>query len=261
MSEAFKTVSSGFRLVYIGFLLVVLAIVIAVVAIVGAMAGAFAAAGLQGVFGMLYLYLGLLLLGQIIEIVGGFQCMSIPERVGAKQTIVFSVAMNVVALTLLIIELADVFAGPFLSAEVRRLIGPAGQVLSLIAILLFLRYTGAVATFIRRNDLAAGAQSVTMFVILMAILVISSQVVLHVGVGAGAGGNIGNAAGAGCVVSILGLAIIVVFIVFAIRYANLLSSMSQATMTFARRGGDYDDDDDRPRGKSDSSEDDDDWDR
>ncbi len=158
MTEAFKKVSSGFTLVYVGFLLQVVAVVIYVVYVAGIQGGAFGVGGLQMFLNMMYLCSGLAGLGQIIGLIGRFRCLAIPPQVGAKQTIVLSVVMGLVALMLALLAYANLYGSIFLPLDVVLILEPAANVVSLIAILLFLLYTRSVAEFIRRRDLATSAR-------------------------------------------------------------------------------------------------------
>jgi hypothetical protein len=253
MNEAFKTVSSGFKLVYAGFLMQVAAVVIGIVA------------GLIGEVGtgILYLINGLSVAGQIIALFGAFQCMAAPEKVGAKQQITISVVTNTIALVFTLILAANTFTGEgFVSLKTAGLIGIAGTVLSLVSIIMFLLYTKMVAIFVRRGDLAGTAQSVLTLVVVLTVVVISMYALTFAILGAavaGVGGAGRGAAGAAIVILLLGLVALVLLIIFAIRYANLLSSMGEATLRYAKKGGgDIDEDDDRAGGKAEAE---DDWDR
>ncbi|HSQ54604.1 MAG TPA: hypothetical protein VLM40_02580, partial [Gemmata sp.] len=141
MTDALKTVSSGFRLVYIGLLLVVLAVVIGIVGVMilvgGAAGGGNLRAAGQMVVGLLMLVGGLSLAGKVIGLIGRFKCMAIPEKAGgARQMIVVSVAMEVVSLiTTLIVLASDVTSG-FLQDQVRTVVNAGGIILSLISTIL-----------------------------------------------------------------------------------------------------------------------------
>jgi hypothetical protein len=267
MTESFKAVSSGFKLVYVGFLLQVLAVVIYVVFEVGIRGGMIGIRGWQMLFNVLYLCGGLAVLGQIIGLIGRFRCMAIPREVGTKQTIGFSVALSLISLALLILAYVNLYVELFLSLDVVLMLEPVANIVSLIAIILFLLYTKSVAEFIRRDNLAASAQSVLMIVVLLAILLIVTQVAVRMGVGAVVAGNGANAIGAGGMYIVLGLASLVVLMIFAIRYSNLLLVMGKATMNYSKKStSEFDDEDededeeeDRPRRRRAAKDDDDEW--
>jgi hypothetical protein len=269
MTEALKTVSSGFRLVYIGLLLLVLAIVILIVGMVvvagGAAGGNFGGAVQMGL-GVLLLFGGLALTGKIIGLIGRFKCMAIPEKAGgARQMIVLSVAMEVVSLLITVVILVSDLTGGFLDETPRTVLNAGSLILWLVSTVLFLLFTRAAAEFVRRPDLAATAMSVLWLWVLTIVLYVAGIAVMLLGGAAAARGGGANAAGAGgCAGAILMLAVLVVGLVALIRYANLLTGMANATLKYAREGAygfdDDDFDDDRPRsrrGRDDEDEEDD----
>ncbi len=105
-----------------------------------------------------------------------------------------------------------------------------------------------------------------MIVVLLAILIITTQVVVRMGVGAVFVGNAQNAVAAGGIVLVLSLASLVVLIVFAIRYSNLLMAMSSAALKYSQKtfsefededDEEEDEEEDRPRRRK--KDEDDEW--
>jgi hypothetical protein len=224
MTESLKTVSTGYKLVYVGFLLQVLAIVITIGFVIAVMAGMIPAVGLRGFLGVMYSIAGLSLFGHLIGLFGRFKCMALPHEAGsgAKQMIVFSVALELVALLTVGIYIANAFVGRLLPGEVAELLDPAATVMSIIAAALFLLFTKAVATFVRRPDLAADAGSVLSLGVVLVVVFVVHQVLVRGGAGArNPGAGIGS------------LAAMIFAIMFVIRYANLLLAMSAATREYA----------------------------
>ncbi len=223
MTESFRTVSSGYKLVYAGFLLQVLAVIILFGFLVAARGG-MAGGALRALVGVLYAYIVLTLLGQVVGLLGRFKCMAVPREVGSgpKQMIVFSVAMGLVALLLGVLELANLLGERFLPEEVSEVLTPAAAVMSLVAVALFLSFTKAAAVFVGRPDLAVDAGSVLTLGVLLVALILVGQFLVR-----GGGPNVGA--------GIVGLATIVFAIMFALRYAGLLLAMSAATLEYAGR--------------------------
>jgi hypothetical protein len=300
VTEALKTVSSGFKLVYIGLLLTVLAFVIGIVGVMiiaGGAAGGNVGGAVQMAFGLVILVSGLAITGKIIGLIGRFKCMAIPEQAGgARQMIVISVAMEVVSLILSVVLMISDLTDGFLGADARVVINAGSLILTLISAVLFLLFCRSAGEYVRRPDLAATAMSVLWLWVTVILVYLAAVAIAILGGAAAVRGGGANAAGGGvCVAGILMIAAFVIGIVALIRYANLLTGLATATLKYSRdaaygfddddyddgsargRGrDDYDDEedrprkkrrpadeeeDDRPRRKKRRDEDDDDWDR
>ena len=291
MSEALRKVSTGFKLVYYGLVIVVLAVIVGIVGGIALAAGAAAAGGAGGagqgaapaVGGLMALLLvvgGLAIIGSIVGLVGRFNCLAIPDEAGsAKPMIVTSVVLEVIALLISVVNTADSAGGNFLPAQLKMVTGGLSTVFSIVAAILFLLFTRSAAEYVRRPRLADKAMSVLwLWVACVGCYAVGLGVVFAGGAaggwgGGGAGGAPGGAGGAqpgaaiggACVGAILMLAALVLGLIALVRYARLLNEMSQATLRFADRAGDYEEgaeelaeeEEERPRRRSRRDEDED----
>ncbi len=257
MYQAFRKVSTGFKLVYAGLVIVVLAVVIGFLggvvlgaAMAGGAAGGGAAAG-RAAFGgavVLLMAVGVIaIVGSVVGLVGRFHCMAIPDEAGsAKPMIVTSVVLELISLSVSVVNTADNAGANFLPAQVKMVTGGLTMIFSIVAAILFLLFTKSVAEFIRRPRLAEDAMSVLWLWVSAAGCYAVGLAITLLMVAAGGGG----VAAGGCIGSIFMLTALVIGLVALVRYARLLTEMSAATLRYAERVGDDEDDyDDRPRRK------------
>lgn len=265
--RAMRSVASGFKLVYTGLMLKVLAVVIgivgAVVLVGGAVnAGPGAVGGLVG--GALVLIFGVAALGlagTAVEIVGRIKCLAVPEEVpSARPLILAAVSLQIISFLIQLLALINDLAGPFVPPNVQLSLNGVYTIFWIASEVVFLLFIKAVATFVRRRDLAATASSILALAVVMIVLYVISLVLVFMSVARAGGGGMVPAAGGGAVAGILGLVLFVLGIITLIRYANLLLAMQAACNKFASRGdlGDYEDDEyERPRRRRDDDDEDD----
>jgi hypothetical protein len=291
MYDRLMKVSRGFKLVYIGLVIAVVAVLAGVVGVAVVAGGAAAAnannpnAAQQGAAGgMLAVVLGvvaLALIGSIVGLVGRFFCLAVPDAAGAaKPMIMTSVGLEIANILVSIVSAADDAAELGLPQVAKAALQGASVIMSLTSAILFLLFARSVADFIRRRDLGRQAMSVLKLWAATVVCYLIGLGVMLAGLmaagvapgqapppGGGAGGapppGAAAAAGGACVGVIFMLAALVVGLIALVKYARLLTGMSQATAKYAERVGagggadddyadedGYDDEDDRPRGRS-----------
>ena len=260
MSDAFRALAGGFRLVYVGLVLVVLSVLVN--AIGGPAANAVAQAqgapppqiGVppQGPALVVATVAGLIALaGGVLGLLGRIRCLAVPDAVpGAKGKIVTSVALEAVGLTLAVavnVDQSAVHALPMWASASGGLVATA---INVTAGILFLLFTAAVARFIGRQDLARSTRTLLwLYGILLVLMVLLAGVLAWIIAQMGGLANLGDppaqvrpqdvppgAAAGGLVMCGLGCPAMVLGLVSVILYARLLIGMRQACLRYAVGG-------------------------
>lgn len=271
MSEAFRKLAGGFKLVYIGLIVIVLAVVVGAIGggVIGGMQAAQRPPGQpapppafgarpQGPVLLLTAAVGAVaLIGGVLGLVGRVRCLAVPDEVpGARGMITGSVALEVIALLISLVNNADQVAVQALPPVVSASAGLIASVFNIAAAILFLLFTAAVARYIRREQLAQSARTVLILYVVAMVLALAAagstiaMVLAGLPGQGGAGGQPPNAAmaGLGLVLCGVGCGLIVVGLIALVMYARLLTGMSEACLRYADDpDAEYDDDDRRDR--------------
>lgn len=211
----------------------------------------------------------LYLTGSILDLVGRFICLAVPEEVGsAKPLITISVVLQIGSLVGSILNVAADAGGLALPVPAKLAISLGSGVAGIAAIVLFILFIRSVCRYIRRQDLANRAMTVIwLWVGCVVGYVVAIVVMLGAGFAAGGfgGGGQGGAAGGamaagGCLGAIVGLAVLIMALVALVLYAMLLTGASAAVRQYAQRRssryGDFDDEDEEDGYDEDDDEDD-----
>lgn len=251
MSADLMKVSKGLKLVFWGLMVVVIAVVLGVIGVfaagfLGAAAarqgGGAAAVGPGGPMLVVLVGVGVLgFAGNIVGLVGRFFCLAAPpEAQGAKARITLSVIFEVCALLNGLVMNVDNFAR-ILPPVVKSIASGFGILMQIAAVILFLLFIKALAEFIRRRQLADDAAAVLYLVYgvlgcyLVSLTVLLGSVALGGGFGGGGGAPGGGMAVAACLGAVVGLVSLVIALIALIKYARLLTEVSDAVQSYARK--------------------------
>jgi ribosomal protein S27E len=187
-NASLSSVQLGITFIYIGVLLIVAAIIVGVLALL--------------LKAPLLIICGVLLIASssLLSTIGRILCLTVPNQVGAKAMICFSVAFDILALFLTVspvipgMQNLSVFSGP-------------SSVLAIIFFVIFLR---KLAVYIRSDDLAQRASEVLIFWALLVVLSVFGLVITFMSPFLGL---------------IMGLIVLVLSLLACFRYFQLLSDL------------------------------------
>jgi hypothetical protein len=279
MTDELLKVSRGLKLVFWGLMVNVTAVVLGVVGglFAGFLGAAAAGPGGGGGFGpavpilvVMGLVMVLAFVGNIMGLVGRIFCLAIPpEAQGAKARITLSVVFEVCGLVNGILVNVDNLGTQLLPPAAKIAAAAGGSLIQIAAVVLFLMFMMKLAEFIRRRHLSEDAASVLKLFIaagacvlfgyggIFAGLILGGGIVPGPGGGPGPGAAPGGGVVAGaCVGSLLLIAGLIVGLIGVVKYAKLLTELSDSTARFARkydRGDDEFDGDDRDADEDDYS--------
>ena len=202
LPKAMSRVATGLSLVYWGIALIMISIIGTGVMVPLMMRGS----GV-GTVGVLALALGLgMMLGVFLGLIGRICCLAIPQESQARGLIYAAVAFDLAAIAGG--GLSYIFVIPFWPQRL-------GNLLTLIATVLFVLFLNRVSAYIQRPDLAGAAKS----------LVVMGAVVFVLGIAvAVAVAFIGSIAG------LAGLVVLAIMILMLLRYVRLLSNLRKAIL-------------------------------
>ncbi len=213
-SPGLQQVATGLGLVYYGIVAVLLGV------IVGAIGPMFVGRGMPNANAMLVvlLFAGLLALaGYVLMFIGPIFCLAVPAESGSKPLIVSSVVLMIISFVGAIANLFTT-ASPALSLLV--------NIVGMVSLILFLLFIKKLAQFIGRPDIAQFATVVLVInvvTILLAVVFVSS-----LATAVGLAGRMAD--GRGAFVGLLGLAVLVMAVVWIIVYSRLLLSARKALL-------------------------------
>ncbi|QDV87543.1 hypothetical protein [Planctomycetes bacterium TBK1r] len=200
--EAMSRVATGLSLVYWGIALIMISIIGTGVMVPLLMRGSGVAT-----IGVLALMLGLgMMLGVFLGLVGRICCLTIPEESRARGLIYAAVAFDLAAIVGG--ALSYILVIPYWPQRL-------GNLLSLIATVLFVLFLKRVSAYIRRPDLEGDAKSLVVMGAVVFVLAIAVAVAVAF---------IGSIAG------LAGVVVLVIMILMLLRYVRLLSNLRKAIL-------------------------------
>jgi len=217
-NASLRKVASGLGLIRIGLILTIFSVLVSffgilMIGLVGAGAKALGTTAL--------LFIGMVLVAQILNLIGSILCLSTPAATQARGWIVASLVAEVLSM---IISLTTLTGQQFEESQrVQQLLG----IVAYVTFILFLRRLGV---FIGRTDLVRRAINL---LILWAVL-IGLGLVLIAGTVLSLQGNgqfVGRSAGMAGIVLFAGVSMFVVEIVALVKYLGLLADMKSAILT------------------------------
>lgn len=267
-------VARGLRLVYIGLMIVVAAVVLGVVGVVAVTAllvgqaragGAAPGAGALGPVIVVTVVVGLVALaGNAVGLVGRFFCLATPpEATTARPRIILSVIFEVCSVLGSVVGVIDSLAGQFLPGVLRVIGGGFRGLMALAAGIMFLLFAKALAEFVRRKKLGEDAMTVLKFFAATFVCYLISMGISLVMVAAVQGGADPGMAAFGCVSALLSLTALVIGIIGLVKYAKLLTALSDAVKKYANKRRKFeeedeeDDEDSEEEGEEEEEEEDD----
>ncbi len=210
---ALEKVAKGLGLIYAGLVIIVLAIIggfIVGFAVAGQAAAGGGIAGNETMGVALLAIIGVSLVGTILDIVGRILCLSVPDKTRAATVIQVSVVCTILGLLLNL-------AGQFTQ---NKALTSISSLLSLVGAVVFMIFLMRLGRFLGRRDLADQGKTI-----------LTGSVIL-------VGGFIGGAVAIGLGNLMLGGLLMIVssfgFLILFVMYANLISSLKQATAQQAR---------------------------
>ena len=243
MSADLLKVSKGLKLVYWGLMIVVVGVVISLLGVIAGIAfgGVVAAQGGGGAApGILIRVVSgvasvVVFAGYVVGLIGRFLCLSTPEKARvAKSRVTLSIVFTVCALVGSLVGNVDNWVS-LMPPVLRMINGGFNYLMQIAGIIFFLLFAKALAEFIRQMQLADDADEILKLVYgLLGCYAISLTVtVVSLALGGGPGGG-GIAVGA-CVGGVLGLIALVVAIIALVKAARLLTELSDAVRSHAKK--------------------------